>query len=186
MDVVFLHGPPAAGKLTTARALERLTGFPVFHNHLVVDLLTAFFPFGTEAFVRLRERFWLDVLVESAAAGRSLSFTYTPDTTVPAGFPGRVADAVRAHAGRVLFVRLLVSTREQERRIVLPERREFHKLDDVGWLRRPAVTPAPEQPPVDLEIDTDRSDAASSASTIVEHFDLRPQEPWPRYPGADA
>jgi hypothetical protein len=86
----------------------------------------------------------------------------------------------------VLFVRLLVSTREQERRIVLPERREFHKLDDVGWLRRPAVTPAPEQPPVDLEIDTDRSDAASSASTIVEHFDLRPQEPWPRYPGADA
>ncbi len=186
MDVVFLHGPPAAGKLTTARALERLVGFPVFHNHLVVDLLTAFFPFGTEAFVRLRERFWLDVLAESAALGRSVSFTYAPDTTVPPGFPARVVDAVGAHGGRVRFVRLLVGTAEQERRIVLPERREFHKLDDVGWLRRTPAEPAPEEPPVDLEIDTDRSDPASSAARIVRHFGLVQQERWPRHPGADA
>jgi dephospho-CoA kinase len=44
MDVVFLPGPPAAGKLTTARFLEQLVGFPVFHDQLVVDLLTGFFP----------------------------------------------------------------------------------------------------------------------------------------------
>jgi len=186
VDVVFLHGPPAAGKLTTARALERLVGFPAFHNHLVVDLLTGFFPFGTDAFVRLRERIWLDVLAAAAAAGRSLSFTYAPDTTVPPGFPARVEEAVGAHGGRVHFVRLLVSTPEQERRLVLPDRREWHKLDDVGWLRRTPPEPVPESPPVDLEIDTDRSDPAASAARIVEHFGLRSQEPWPRYPGADA
>ena len=186
MDLIFLHGPPAAGKLTTARALERLVGFPVFHNHLVVDLLTEFFPFGTEAFVRLRERFWLDVLKESAAAGRSVSFTYAPDTTVPAGFPSRVTAAVEATGGRVRFVRLLVGTVEQERRLVLPDRRQFRKLDDVGWLRRTPAEPAPELPPVDLEIDTDRSDPAASAQRIVEHFGLREQERRPRYPGADA
>src|SRR5215212_3785199 len=126
-DLVFLHGPPAAGKLTIARALEGLVGFPVFHNHLVVDLLTGFFPFGTEAFVRLRERFWLDVLTEAAAAGRSVSFTYAPDTTVPSGFPARVVEVVGAHGGRVRFVRLLVSHAEQERRIVLPDRGRWHK-----------------------------------------------------------
>jgi hypothetical protein len=186
MDVVFLHGPPAAGKLTTARALEQLVGFPVFHNHLVVDMLTGFFPFGTEAFVRLRERFWLDVLAEAAAAGRSLSFTYAPDTTVPAGFPARVVSAVGAHGGAVRFVRLLVGTPEQERRIVLPDRREFGKLDDVGWLRRTPAEPVPEQPPVDLEIDTDRSDPATSAARIVAHFGLRRQDRRPRFPGADA
>ena len=185
MDVVFLHGPPAAGKLTTARALERLTGFPVFHNHLVVDLLTGFFPFGTDAFVRLRERFWLDVLVEAAGLDRSLTFTYAPDTTVPAGVPARVVEAVGAHGGRVRFVRLLVSTPEQERRLVLPDRREWHKLDDVGWLRRTPAEPAPEEPPVDLEIDTDRCDPAASAARIVAHFGLRAQEPWPRFPFAD-
>lgn len=186
MDLVFLHGPPAAGKLTTARALERAVGFPVFHNHLVVDLLTGFFPFGTEAFVRLRERFWLDLIEEAAAAGRSLSFTYAPDTTVPAGFPSRVADAVGSRGGRVRFVRLLVGSAEQERRLVLPDRREFHKLDDVGWLRRTPAEPAPEQPPVDLEIDTDQSDPATTAARIVAHFGLHEQERWPRYPGADA
>jgi hypothetical protein len=186
VDLIFLHGPPAAGKLTTARALERQAGFPVFHNHFVVDLLTGFFPFGTDAFVRLRERFWLDVITESAAAGRSVSFTYAPDTTVPVGFPGRVVDAVESQGGRVRFVRLLVGRLEQERRLVLPDRQEFHKLDDVGWLRRTPPEPAPEQPPVDLEIDTDTSDPASSAARIVQHFGLREQERWPRYPGADA
>ena len=185
MDVVFLHGPPAAGKLTTARALERLVGFPAFHNHLVVDLLTGFFPFGTEAFVRLRERFWLDVLTEAAALGRSLSFTYAPDTTVAPGFPARVREAVEPHGGRVRFVGLTVSRPEQERRVELPDRREFHKLDDAGWLRRSRNDPIPEQPPVDLEIDTDVSDPMASAARIVQHFGLQAQEPWPRFPFAD-
>jgi hypothetical protein len=186
VDLVFLHGPPAAGKLTTARALERLLGLPVFHNHLVVDLLTGFFPFGTEAFVRLREQFWLEVLAESAAAGRSLSFTYAPDTTVPAGFPARVQEVVGSRGGRVCFVGLTVGRTEQERRLVLPDRKEFHKLDDVGWLRRTPREPVPESPPVDLEIDTEASDPASSAETIAAHFGLREQERWPRYPGSGA
>lgn len=41
---MFIHGPAAAGKLTTARALSALTGLPVFHNHLVVDTLLTVFP----------------------------------------------------------------------------------------------------------------------------------------------
>ena len=39
MQLIVLHGPAAAGKLATARALERRVGYPVFHNHLVVDTL---------------------------------------------------------------------------------------------------------------------------------------------------
>jgi cytidylate kinase len=57
VDLVFLHGPAASGKLTVARALGDRVGFPVFHNHLVVDVLTTVFPFGSEPFVRLREQF---------------------------------------------------------------------------------------------------------------------------------
>jgi cytidylate kinase len=43
MDLIFLHGSAASGKLTTARALGHHLDYPVFHNHLVVDLLTTVF-----------------------------------------------------------------------------------------------------------------------------------------------
>lgn len=184
MELVFLHGPPAAGKLTIARALERLVGFPVFHNHLVVDLLTGMFPFGSAGFVRLREQFWLEVFGEAAAADRSLTFTFTPDPTVQSGFPERTRATVEEAGGRVLFVRLGVSPAEQERRIDRPERHEFHKVTDVSFLRRVAGQPPPEQPPSDLEIDTELGNPEASAAAIVARFALRPQTARPRYPRA--
>ena len=99
MDLVFLYGPAAAGKLTTARALSELTDLPVFHNHLVVDALLTVFPFGSSEFVRLRELYWMEAFREAAASGRSLVFTFTPEGTVPAGFAGRSPPSSRLTAG---------------------------------------------------------------------------------------
>ncbi|GAB3925325.1 hypothetical protein GCM10027613_38040 [Microlunatus endophyticus] len=96
MNLIFLHGPAAAGKLTTARALEARLGYPVFHNHLTVNLLTTVFPFGSEPFVRLREQIWLSVITDAARIGRSLIFTFAPESTVPFGFPHRLRDAVES------------------------------------------------------------------------------------------
>lgn len=58
MQLIFLYGPMAAGKLTVARELAARTGFALFHNHLLVDAVAAVFPFGSPSFVRLREQFW--------------------------------------------------------------------------------------------------------------------------------
>jgi hypothetical protein len=109
VDLVFLHGPAASGKLTIARALEARVGFPVFHNHLVVDLLTTVFPFGSDPFVRLREQFWTSVFADAARVDRSISFTFTPEATVRPGFAGRVRQLIEGEGGRVCFVRLRVS-----------------------------------------------------------------------------
>ncbi|MGN6330355.1 MAG: hypothetical protein ACTHOD_01730 [Motilibacteraceae bacterium] len=91
MDLVFLHGGIASGKLTTARAHEREVGYPVFHNHLVVDTLTTVFPLGSPSFVELREEFWLSVFESAARDDRSLIFTFAPEPTVRPGFCDRVA-----------------------------------------------------------------------------------------------
>ncbi|WP_114854085.1 shikimate kinase [Brachybacterium sp. YJGR34] len=183
MRLLFLHGPPAAGKLTTARALSSRVGYPVFHNHLVVDTLTTVFPFGSEPFIRLREQFWLQVFTEAARSGRSLVFTFAPEATVGAGFPTRAREVVEDQGGTVHFVRLAVGTTEQERRIGHPDRAEFHKLQDLETLRRLRGSDAPvEQPPVDLEIETDHSSPEQSASTIIERFALPLQAAAPRYP----
>ncbi|WP_203300827.1 hypothetical protein [Marinobacter sediminum] len=51
MKLVWLHGPPAAGKLTVAKALQSNHGFKLFHNHLAVDLSMAIYDgFGEKDF----------------------------------------------------------------------------------------------------------------------------------------
>lgn len=183
MDLIFLHGAVASGKLTVARALEDSVGYPVFHNHLVVDALTTVFPFGSEPFVRLREQFWMQVFIEAAGAGRSLTFTFAPESTVQGDFPARVRAGVEAHGGRVYFVRLIVSDAEQERRIGADSRRTFHKLTDVATLRQlRSYRDGVEQPPVDLAVDTDTSNAEQTAALIVERFGLTAQATLERYP----
>ena len=184
MDLVFLHGAAASGKLTTARALERLVGYPVFHNHLVVDALTTVFPFGSEPFVRLREKFWLEVFTDAAKTDQSLIFTFTPESTVSIGFSSRAREVIERSGGSIHFVRLAVSETEQEHRIENEDRREFHKLSDLGTLQRLRnYSDGPiDHPPVDLEIDTDRSAAHDSAALIAQHFALRPASPQDRYP----
>jgi hypothetical protein len=185
MDLVFIHGGAASGKLTTARALERLLGYPVFHNHLVVDLLLPMFPFGSEPFVRLRERFWLAVFHDAAIAQRSITFTFAPENTVPAGFPARAQSAVEQAGGRVRFVRLTVEEPEQERRLINPSRSEFHKLTDLDTFRTLRAQLAPEQPPADLEIDTTTSPPEQSAQRIADFFGLAPQQALELYPSGD-
>lgn len=81
------------------------------------------------------------------------------------------------------FVRLHVSQAEQERRIGSASRSEFHKLTSLETLRRlRSGEPAAEQPPADLEIDTDHCDADGSAALIAARFGLTPQPVPGRYP----
>lgn len=92
MKLLFLYGPAVSGKLTIARELATLTGFALFHNHLVVDAVAAVFPFGSEQFVKLREQFWLAMFHEAAKAGHSLIFTFTTGATKPTAASRLIAD----------------------------------------------------------------------------------------------
>lgn len=179
--LVFLHGPPASGKLTVGRALATLLGYPVFHNHLTVDLLTTVFRFGSPPFVRLREQFWMAVFREAIRAGQPSIFTFGPESTVPPGFPERVRRCVEGEGGRVRFVRLHVSEAEQERRILAEDRREFRKPSDVETLRATRdYGSSIEQPPIDLEVDTNVYGPSEAASVIVQQLGLPPHPPLTR------
>ena len=169
MRLVFIYGPPAAGKLTIARRLSEDCGFPVFHNHLVVDAVMSVFPFGDPDFVRLRERFWLETLEAAAKAGRSLIFTFQPEATVAPDFPQRVRALVERAGGRCDFVRLTLDLETQAKRIDAPSRSEFGKLKDAGLLRDmhasflacEAAMPDPA-----ISIDTGRVDIEDAARKI--------------------
>lgn len=136
MQLVFIFGQVASGKLTVGRELAALTGMPLFHNHLIVDAVGAVFPFGSEPFIRLRERLWLEIIDEAAIIGRSLIFTFAPEPTVDVSFAERVRALVRNRGGEVMFVRLEIAPHEQERRLVEPNRMAFGKLRSTELLQR--------------------------------------------------
>lgn len=178
MHLVFLYGPPAVGKLTVARELAALTGFRLFHNHLTVDLVSSVFEFGSELFVELRERIWLEVIGAAAVAGTSLIFTFAPEATVRQHFVGNVVETVRRAGGRVWFVELTCPPEQLLHRMGSPERARFGKLRsgalfrqlqnegtfDVSWLPRP-----------DLTVDTAERLPADAARLISEWLMLNEQ-----------
>lgn len=169
MNLVFIHGPAAVGKLTVGRELAALTGLRLFHNHLVVDALLAVFPFGSDSFVRLREQIWLNVFADAARQNYSLIFTFTPEPTVGVSFPEAVEQVVQAHGGRVHFVELTCPVEEIENRIESPSRAEFRKLRSLTTLReiRAAETgKARPVPRADVVVDTSRSSPSDSARHI--------------------
>lgn len=135
MKLIFLYGPPAAGKFTIARELSQLTGLPLFHNHLVVDAVASVFPFGSESFARLREQFWMETFQAAVDEDRSLIFTFQPETSVAPDFASRVADLVSDAGGDIIFVHLTLSLDQQLARIANSDRASFGKLRDPDLLR---------------------------------------------------
>lgn len=177
MKLIFLHGLPGVGKLTVARELKELTGFRLFHNHLAVDLVESVFEFGSQPFVELREKVWLAVFSQAAAAELDgLIFTFAFDRTVRGGFIESVRRVVEATGGEVLFVELKCSMEELERRIAHPSRRRFGKLNSVEQfreLREAGAFVDPGIPADRLVVDTTELSAFDTAALIVSKSGLK-------------
>jgi hypothetical protein len=175
MNLIFLHGAPAVGKLTVARHLAELTGFRLFHNHLTVDLLSAVFDFGSEPFVILREQIWLAVFGEAAQHNVSLLFTFNPENTVRERFIADTIETVESAGGKVIFVELTCASEELERRIESPSRTQFGKLRSVEQyqeLKQAGAFEFAKLPDSGASFDTTNRNPKETAELIAEYFSL--------------
>jgi len=176
VDLIFVYGPPAAGKYTISRIVAERIGCPLFHNHLIVDAVASVFPFGTQEFCKLREAFWMEMLSAAAQANRSLIFTFQPEPTVSSNFPRKVSHLVAAHGGRTTFISLKLSHAEQRARVANADRSNFGKLRDRELLSAlhdqfDACEAAMGVP--DLTIDTELLAPAEAADLICAHLQDR-------------
>jgi AAA domain len=178
MKLIFLHGLPGVGKLTVARELAKLTGFNVFHNHLAVDLVESIFAFGSQPFVELREKIWLEVFSQAVAAQLAgLIFTFAFDRTVRHRFIGEVRKVVESNGGEVLFVELTCAGEELEKRITHPARQRFGKLNSVKRFHELSASGAfidPGIPANRLVVDTTKLSASDAADLIVSRLPTLP------------
>src|SRR5688572_13465654 len=133
MELVFIYGPPAVGKLTVGREMAALTGFKLFHNHLGVNAVQAVFPKGTESWNRLVGELWVAVLAEAARTGVDLVMTWAHGAGEDVA--RRYAEAVESNGGRVLLVRLVAEPDVLAARVVGEDRRALGKLTDPAALR---------------------------------------------------
>lgn len=173
MQLVFIHGPAASGKLTVASRLAAFSGLRLFHNHLTVDLVSALFDFGSEPFIRLRESIWLEAFREAAENDQSLIFTFHPEASVRRDFPERVVSEIRSHHGEILFVELVCPESEIEQRIENDSRSEYGKLRSLADYRRLRDSGAFEYsalPEPAVRIDTGSTSPDEAAMQIATHL----------------
>jgi chloramphenicol 3-O-phosphotransferase len=176
MRLVFIYGMPATGKLTVAQELKRITGFPVFHNHLAVDLLLSTFEFGSEPFITLREQIWLSVFEQAARAGHAgMIFTFAPETSVRDSFIPEAIKVVEAGGGTVEFVQLTCPVDEVRRRLAHPSRHHFGKLTSAelfDQLMARNTFDRPAMPEAKIVVDTNQNNPARVALEVARALNL--------------
>jgi chloramphenicol 3-O-phosphotransferase len=175
MKLVFLHGAPATGKLTVAKALLRIVPGRLMDNHAAIDFARTIFDFGAPGFWELVHSVRYSAIDAAAGNGVSLlvtTFCYVePDDRVQYD---QFEAIMQRHGGELLPVFLLCSREEAVRRIGNPDRVERRKMtsgESLGeFLDSYDLSPVPR--PDCLKLDTGIRPADSTAREIVRHFGL--------------
>jgi hypothetical protein len=117
--LVIVFGPPAVGKMAVGYELERLTGLPLFHNHMTIDVVLRFFAFGTPAFQRLVSEFRTRICEEVAASdlpGLVFTYVWALDVAEDKAFIDTVCGIFERAGAEPCFVELQASQEERLRR----------------------------------------------------------------------
>src|SRR5437879_3697609 len=129
MKLLFLHGAPAVGKLTVAKALLRIVPGRLMDNHAAIDLALTVFDFGAPGFWELVHDVRYSALDAAAAHGLPLlvtTFCYAePDDRAQFG---KFEEIMQRHGGELLPVFLHCSREEAMRRVGNPDRVERRKM----------------------------------------------------------
>lgn len=176
MNLIFIYGPPAVGKLTIAEELANLTGYRLFHNHLAQDLADEVYPGFNKKKFELTDAIRLKVFESAAESNTSLIFTY-----VYAGheysdpFIKSTVDTFSSHNGSVHFVRLTASRDILFSRVGNESRKRFkkaHHVDELSGRLNEFDLEGQIEGVDNLTIDTASQDAVTSAQQIIDHFGL--------------
>ena len=175
MKLLFLHGSPATGKLTVAKALLGIVPGRLFDNHAGIDLARTIFEFDAPGFWDLVHTVRYAALDAAAAHGVPLvvmTFCYAEPDDRPQF--EQFEEIMQRHGGDLLPVFLHCSYAEAARRVGNPDRVERRKMASAAslaeFLDQNNFTSLPR--PDCLKLDTEVRPAAATAQEIVRHFGL--------------
>jgi hypothetical protein len=180
MKLIFLHGKPASGKLTVARALLARVPGRLFDNHAAIDLARTMFDFGAPGFWELVHEVRLAALQAAVRQRVPLvvaTFCYAePEDRVQFE---QFEATVQQGGGELLPVFLHCDAAETARRIGNPDRVARRKVSSMQGLKEWSAAFNLTAVPRDhcLMLDTTAIPAGAAAQAILRHFGLDDQTP---------
>ncbi len=129
MKFILIFGPPAVGKMSVGRELEKLTGIKLFHNHMTIELVVPFFYFGTKPFNRLVNLFRKEIFKEVAKSDlKGIIFTFVWAFNLPSEekYLNKILKIFEAEKADIYFIELEADLNERLKRNKTAERLE-HK-----------------------------------------------------------
>ncbi len=174
MNLVFIYGPPASGKLTIANELSQISGIPVFHNHMTRDLVQSLYPADLSEHYGLVNKLRNDVFEYCAIHGTDLIFTFVYEGPADDQSVKAKVAAVRNNGGQVVFVEVTAHHEDLLARVDNAERHEHNKLTDKTKLESLLDNIAGASIPDEemLHIDTSTVQPAEAAALICRHYGL--------------
>lgn len=184
MSLCVIYGPVASGKLTTAKAFARQTGFKLFHNHLVQDILVDLFPYEREELrderAGLSRRIRKDIL--SAALAANIDVVMTMNYGGPGGLDllRYIVEEAKKYERSLYIVRLCPARDVLDERVVNPSRASYAKAntpeilaklldgEGYGYEKFPDVK--------HLEIDNTKVSAGETAKRIIKYYDIKKEK----------
>ena len=176
MKVVILHGAPAVGKLTVAKALADATSAKLFDNHTAIDIAKTVFDFGAPGFWDLVQTTRVSVL--KAAARQEIpivimTYCYSdPEDRVDFE---QFCKAVEQYGGEIHPVFIYCSVDEAIRRVGNEDRKLRGKITtEKGLLTfnsRHNLVPVPHERCIRLDSET--ASVKALCDSIISHFSLR-------------
>src|SRR5450631_701892 len=173
MNLLFLHGAPAVGKLTVAKALLDMVPGRLFDNHASIDLARTIFDFGAPGFWELVHSVRYSALDAAAEHGVPLvvmTFCYAEPEDLPQF--EKFEEIMQRRGGELLPVFLHCSREEAARRVGNRDRVERRKLTSPAILAKDLDTYKFVAVPRSdcLTLNTEMRPAAATAQEIIRHF----------------
>jgi predicted kinase len=174
-NLVFIYGPPAAGKYTIAAALAEQLRWQLFHNHVVIDCVSALLKRGEPGFLDACADVRIALTSRALASGRSHVSTFVYGKGIDDAFVARIRNGVADAGARFCAVQLTCSVATLNERCVAPHRASMGKISTVETLQSVleeydcySKLPGVES----LAIDTGQLSVNDSVRKIRSHFAL--------------
>ena len=175
MKLILLHGAPAVGKLSVARALVEATSAKLLDNHAAIDIAKTIFDFGGPGFWELVQTTRVSVL-EAAAKQKIplMIMTYCYSSPEDLIDFEQFCEAVERRKGEVCPVFLTCSEEEALRRVGNEDRKTRGKITTENGLKKfnssHRFGPVPRESCI--QIDSENSTVNSMSDQIITHFSL--------------